>query len=480
MTTSTPLSRRNPVIAVLGVLALLLAVFFLVHAAAPKTYTLRLGAADPLSRNHTVALALSLVARKHGLEVIVVTTKGSVEELTKVDDRTFDIAMIQGGLVQDNLDRAPHVRQVASLATEALHLLVRPQLRALGLNGLRGHPLNLGAKGSGTRALVRELLQFVGLRPGADYTDECYDYAQLEALPPAKLPDGIFLTSLLPSPLAEFLISKRGYCLLDVPLKEALSQQVYGLQSAEIPAFTYGVMPPAPPQSIHTIGTRFLLIANERTPPEAVSRLLETLYGGEFARMAKLAPSPESSIGTSDSEFPLHAGTLSYLRRDDPPITSTMVSVLENLRSFLASMALGFFLLWRWYVRCRSLTFAKYLHDVTHLERQALRLELEPVLDLAALLKIRQRVSQLKSEALEKYPSGELKGDELMMGFLAHVTDVRTYLNGLILYQRDRLEDQAKPGAAGGNHAARFQQDWREALGDFSLRNDPAERQGSD
>ena len=71
-------------------------------------------------------------------------------------------------------------------------------------------------------------------------------------------------------------------------------------------------------------------------------------------------------------------------------------------------------------------------------------LERSAALDLAALLRLQEALSQLKGEALEKFADGALEGEELMSGFLTHVSDTRDYLTRLILHERDNLEDQAQ------------------------------------
>jgi hypothetical protein len=50
----------------------------------------------------------------------------------------------------------------------------------------------------------------------------------------------------------------------------------------------------------------------------------------------------------------------------------------------------------------------------------------------------------IKGEALERFAEGELDGEELMSGFLAHASDARDFVMRLILHERDNLEEHAR------------------------------------
>ncbi len=58
-------------------------------------------------------------------------------------------------------------------------------------------------------------------------------------------------------------------------------------------------------------------------------------------------------------------------------------------------------------------------------------------------MRFQEELSGLKNEALRKFADGVLEGEELMSGFLTHVSDTRDYLTRLILHERNNLEEQA-------------------------------------
>ena len=134
-------------------------------------------------------------------------------------------------------------------------------------------------------------------------------------------------------------------------------------------------------------------------------------------------------------QFPLHPGAIKYLHRNDPLLANDLIDRAENLRSFLVSAGLAAFLLWRWRSRRRMIGFETYIDAATELELQALDQERHGTLDAVRLLALRRRLSELKSEALEKHAEGVLKGEDQMASFLLHVADVRRYLESLYAHE---------------------------------------------
>jgi hypothetical protein len=215
---------------------------------------------------------------------------------------------------------------------------------------------------------------------------------------------------------------------------------------------------------VRTIGTHLLLVANERVPREAVTLLIEALHDGHFARETNVTPAPLDA-GIPSPELPLHEGTLSYLERNHPLLRSEIIDNIESMRSFIVSIAIALFLVWRWWERRKAIGFERYIDQATKIEREILELEMQARLDLEELLRCRQRITRLKADALERFAEGNIKGEELMASFLAHVTDIREHLNALILQERARIEKQA---ARSGTDGQKLDALWTAAVGGFA------------
>jgi hypothetical protein len=114
----------------------------------------------------------------------------------------------------------------------------------------------------------------------------------------------------------------------------------------------------------------------------------------------------------------------------------------------------------QWSARRREQRFKRDLLAVGRIERQALELEGAAELDLGKLRGLQQQLNDLKDEALRKFASGELEGEQLVAGFLTLVNDARHYITRLILHQRENVG----PRAAG--QGRKPQEVWLESLGD--------------
>lgn len=415
----------------------------------PGRNSLTITAGDVLGHRHELAVLLQDEAARHGLDIQLQPTAGSQEALALVSTGVLDAALVQGDLdVHDE-----KLAEVAALHGEPLHLFVKPQLLQGGFAALKGKRLNLSTPESGTRKVASETLRFMGLHP-ADYRDEARSYEELARLPAEELPDGIFAVSALPWSMGADLVHHRGYRLMELPFGEALAVRNASLHDMQIPAYTYSVVPPVPDRPLHTVATRLMIVANRQTPDATVRLLLEILFESDFARRTNL---PRLNPGDMESarELPLHAGTVQYLHRDEPLITGEIIESVENLRSFLVSAALAVFLIWRWQVRRRMIGFETYIDGVTEIELEALDLERAGSIDSAKLLRLRRRLTELKSEALEKHAEGVLKGEEQMISFLAHVTDVRSYLESLFAHESRQHGKMADPATGDGTREGR-------------------------
>ncbi|MGE0784770.1 MAG: TAXI family TRAP transporter solute-binding subunit [Sandaracinaceae bacterium] len=429
-------SRSPRVVLGLALATLLLAVVFLAGALYRPSIELRVSAGDELGRRHQIAQVLARFARERDVHFTLMPTSGSADALARVESGELDVALVQGGL-----DVGRHVREVAPLDVEPLHLLVNdPSIQHI--EDLRGHRVNLSTRGSGTRELALELLGPVGLRPRRDFTEVELSYDELESKPMEQMPEAIFIVSTLPSPVVEQLIRRRGYSLVPLPYARAMHLRDIGILEATIPAFTYSVSPPMPDADIPTLATRMIMVARQDAPSEAIKVLLEVLDTEAFEHAASLSPISHDALG--QPEIALHDGALEWVHRNDPFLTPERIDNIESLRSFFVSVVVALFLAWRGFRARQYRGFEVYLHQVTALEREVLTLERGAELDLHRLLEIQNGLSDIKNRALEGYGVGNIGSGELLNGFLSHVSDVRSYLNRLILHERERLEKKAR------------------------------------
>lgn len=440
-------------LAALAIAFLGIAAAFLVIELRDDRIHLRISAGDARGRRTEVARALVATCAQRGLELEIIESHGSEEALHRVERREIDLALVQGGLRPNE-----HVREVAPLVLEPLHLLVRGEM--YDVEDLEGSTVNLAPHGSGTRHLAIEVLSLVGIDSGSDIRETSYGYQELEEMPAEQLPDAIFHVSALPSPVARLLIQERGYRLLPLPFADAIALRNVAVSRGTIPAFAYGASPATPREDVATLATRMLVIAHRETSEEIVRRVLEAIASEDFGRMARVPLEDESLFARP--EMPLHQGTIAWLHRNDPVLTSEGIQGIESLRSFLVSLIVAAVLAYRWWRRKQARGLDGFIAEVSAIDREALVLERGARLDLAKMLALRARLGDAKSRALEAFQTGAIHSEELLTSFLTHVSDVRSHLNAMILHERERREKTAR--ARGGDEERVLRELWEDAL----------------
>ena len=422
-----PRVRGNWLLALLAVLALAAAGGFWHWSSRTKVTTLSLGAGVELRYRKPLVGILCEEAAERALKVEIQSSRRAAEAIQRVDCGELDAAVIPAGLAVPG----ENVRQVAILECEALHLFVKPALMGRSVGGLRGLCFNLGPVGGGVRIIAEEILQFVGMMPGRDYQDAAYSYPELLTLPPDQMPDAVFSLSPLPAPLGEKLAQRYGYQLMELPFGEALAMRKPYLEDTCVPAHTYGVYPAVPDKPLHTVGTRSVLIAHAGVSKVAIRRLLEVLYESDFARRVGMPPLDPKLLHRS-GEYPSHAGTIAYLRRQDPWVNQEFIEGLKRLRGMIVSIASAALLAWQWYRR-RGVTGADDdLRRCSQIDLDALRASSQRKFDEAKLRSCLAQLAELKMEVLEKHQNCLLAGDQQFADLLARIESLQQTLPGLL------------------------------------------------
>jgi TRAP-type uncharacterized transport system substrate-binding protein len=470
------------------------AVGVLIYRSGPSssTYVLKMTGGSFSGLRSRIAERLAAEASKQGVTLRLVETAGSNEALDLVERGLLDLAMVQGAL---DPSTHPHVRQVAALHVEPLHLLVKPELFEAvseSLVHLRGRTVNLSTPGSGTHDLALNVLRFVGLFPKrsdgtGDFVMQTASYRELEQREDrADLPDAVFTVSDLPSPLVRRLVSKHHYRLVPLKFGEAFALDAFSrdhapasqflpasgdrvtshrIHSVVIPAFTYGFEPAVPPTPLETFGPRLLIVAHESTPPPAVRGVLEAVFSSEFAQVFR--PPIDPAVLELAPEYPWHEGTEEFRSYHKPVLAGELIDLLEKGSSLMGAVAGACFFFWQWlrqhYRRKRELGFESYMVKVAAIEEQAIRQETDATLDLRELLRLQTELFRLKSGALSRFAEGKLEGEALISGFLAHVNAARDHLTRLILHERDNLENRASASQRSPEEL------WKEAVGSVDL-----------
>ena len=412
---------------------------------------------------------------------LVLTSKhyGSLEGLKEVNSpNEIKFALVPGGITAG---RYPTVRTVTALSSEPLHVLVRPELAEKGFAALQGKRVNIGPATTCSHHLAREVLEFAGLTPSTESGAAGYflettsaedlnreleriqslgDSVRAEAV--EKLPDAVVFIAPLPSQLARRLVKAGGYQFLPVPFGEAFCLDRLkppdpdgvhvdrsALSTSVIPPHTYGATPPAPAQACLTISAPLLLVAQDDTDPEAVYQLLEIVHDSPLTSTLRPPPLDEQCYS-----FHPHAGTLHYLHRHDPLVTTESASTLGRVAGSIGALASGLIALYT-FLRLRKLRrFEAYYHEITQIERVASDLEQDPQAPMtpdALRVYLQTRLSALRSRVLEDFADGGFIGEGIVAGIIAAIHDTRSTVSLALSSQKEQQPsaDQSSPAAKG-------------------------------
>jgi TRAP-type uncharacterized transport system substrate-binding protein len=443
---------------VAGVVLVALAIYNFSRTYQSRPIHLRFSGTNASSAVSELASKVLREVRTHGIELERVITSTSREIARAVDLGLLEVGIIRGGFPPHEFQ---NLRQVAALGVEPLHLVVRGDVAGEGppgLDVLKGRRVYVGERGSNSAALAEDLLQFAGFEAGDGTTTADYEayYAseqqlrqevdQIAHLPPseraprlAKLPEALFVGGALPDALIDGLVRMGCYRLVPLPYKQALhidEHRYHGTQqrpldnrrieSATIPAYTYGAMPAMPVRDFETIGLRLLLVAHQDVPSAAVEKLLRALDEGTFHQYHA-----ELSVGESLAEYPLHSGANAYLASRRPISLNDAVQNTTNALSMIGAFTAGAFALWSYFRGLRSVSPQYYLQQIDRIERVVRGVESEdtaPTAPVELLVYLEARLAELKQTVVDDYAQGRLMDDDALVGILTLIADTRNLL----------------------------------------------------
>lgn len=316
-------AKARRVLAITAVAALLGVTSFFAYGLLPKRYTLSVSGGGILTSRHHLARVLQNEAMKSGLTLEIKPIAGSMDTLRAVNAGELDLALVQGGLER----KLPNVSHVATLPPEVVHVIVRPEIAAI--EDLKGRVINTGAPGGGTRTVARTILRFFELEANVDYVEKNHTDEELFNMQSKGLPDAVFSISYIPSYIADYFVRQHGYRLLEIPYSDSLGLWHVWVRECRILQCTYDTSPPIPEEEIGAVGVDLEIIANSHVDPLAISRFLEVLYGSSIENTIRQSVTEET--GDSFSQYPLSAGTLVYIHRNEPLFSMEKVDSVKNL-----------------------------------------------------------------------------------------------------------------------------------------------------
>jgi TRAP transporter TAXI family solute receptor len=418
-----PLLKGSGLAVTLTLIGFLVAYQF-VEPAPPNRLILATG--SPGGAYHAFGLSIQEVLATNGITLELRNSAGSDDNAALLAAETVDVALIQGGTDLADVSNSDQLRSLASLYYEPLWIFHRLSPAPTRLTDLADRRVNRGAAGSGTQALVNELLALNGI--SGESFSELDDAAASLALRSGEL-DVTFMVGGESSPNVQSLLHAPDIAILDLPRAAAYHLHRQYLSPLNLPAGAIDLAEERPPADRQLIGVTAMLVARDELHPALVDLLLlsaQSTVGGEglFHSNDQFPSGEFLSIPLDEEAERFHERGPSFLQRYLPFWAATLIDRMVVMLIPLAALAFPLLKLfppvYRWRVRSR---IYRWYSDLRQIER---RLD-EGHADTKLLAEI---------ELLED----EVKRVETPLSY----TDELYHLRNHIDFIRDRI-DQNKP-----------------------------------
>lgn len=256
-----------------------------------------------------------------GLILSARTSDGAVANVLAVNAGRVDSGLAQGDVLADAVagkgvfrTAQTHIRVIAALFPEDVHLVVARKSRIARVSDLRGKRVSLGAEGSGTNVTARAILAAYGISPSAIKARHDSSDVDAQLLQSGKL-DAFFFVGGTPVPLMDDLLA-RGVARL-VPIggkqRDRLLKLSPNLSSDVIAA---GIYPGT--GAVQTVSVRALWVVRDSAPDSVVYGVVKALFNPAnrdllYANL-RVARFIRLDTATAKLPAPLHPGAMRFYR----------------------------------------------------------------------------------------------------------------------------------------------------------------------
>lgn len=243
-------------------------------------------------------------------------TGGSVENVRLVNDREMELGMAFGNVAlaafegTGDFDEAKPIQTAFGMYFSHTQVVVPADSDVETLADLEGADVSVGAPGSGTETVARELLEWYGLSFD-DINEQRLDFSETaDAMRDGQLDAG-FWNAAIPTSSIEELATQRDVRLLDFPQSDmdALTDEFAFFGEAVLPGGTY----PGQDDDVLNPGIANVVFVHEDEDEDLVRDMVEAIFEN-IDRMIDVHPAAEEFEGAaSQSPIEFHPGAAAYL-----------------------------------------------------------------------------------------------------------------------------------------------------------------------
>ena len=367
-------ARFGGLLSIWGPVLLLTAVGFVVtfqfiEPAPPRHLVMATGATD--SAYYRFGLKYREVLARHGIELELRTTAGSIEnlELLRDPDSGVDVALMQGGV--GSRERSSGLNGLASLFYEPIWFFQREE-QPVTVQNFEGRRLAIGEPGSGTYYALDHLIENNELPLTAFEAVELGGSAAADALLNGQVDVACFVAS-IEAPYIQRLLLADGIHLTSFVRAEAYIRRYHFLAKVGLPRGTADLRWDIPPTDIKMLAPVASLTARETLHPTIVVLLIQAAT--EVHSNGGIFETERQFPSVYNTTFPINRDARRYIEKGPPWLQrflpfwiAVAVDRLIILLIPLATLLFPLFKIapptYRWRIRSRIYTHYKYLFDV--------------------------------------------------------------------------------------------------------------------
>jgi len=362
-------------IAALGILIAIVGFFVayqFVEPSPPQTLTIATG--SKTGGYFQFAQRYQTVLARDGIQLNIINTKGSVENIQLLNEGKADVAFVQGGV--GDATRDLNLVSLGSLYFEPLWVFVQKDSSVQRLSDLAGLRLAVGAEGSGTWPVAEQLLQLNEIDLGGDNILHLSSSDAAKALAAGTIEAAFFVTS-PSSPLIKDLLQSKTLRLLSFDRSAAYTHQMRSLSAVTLPQGVISLRRDIPATDITLLAPAATLVTHENLHPALQNLLIQATL--EVHGQGSIFAEPGQFPSTRFVDYPLSADAERYLKNGPPflqrylpfwgaVLFDRLKIMLVPLLTLMIPLIKIFPPAYRWRVRSRIYRWYETLADI---ERRA-------------------------------------------------------------------------------------------------------------
>ncbi|HWR39917.1 MAG TPA: hypothetical protein VN611_10490 [Patescibacteria group bacterium] len=187
-------------------------------------------------------------------------------------------------------------------------------------------------------------------------------------------------------------------------------------------------------------------MANKKVDAKAVEKLMEILYSPQVE--SKLRVKMDEKRVTIPSGFPISPATELFLKRNESVFSAKTVELIQ--KGFGAAMSLlTIVLMMMKFFSGAGLddngTFKGYVKKVAEIEEELIAMEKDEKMDAERLQELRNTITNIRIEAMNKYPTAKLTDVTIMDKVIHSLNGTRLHIEA-VLAQEEARRNTGKQG----------------------------------